>query len=50
MHQNRELTGNFKAKLLIPLELNDVFAIRESTEFADDKRLTAVISSARRSQ
>jgi hypothetical protein len=30
MHQNRELTGNFKAKLLIPLELNDVFAIREA--------------------
>jgi hypothetical protein len=27
MHENRELTGNFRAKPLIQLELNDVFGI-----------------------
>jgi hypothetical protein len=30
MHENRELTGNFRAKRLIPLELNDVLEIREA--------------------
>jgi hypothetical protein len=27
MYENRELTGNFEAKPLIQLELNDVFGI-----------------------
>jgi hypothetical protein len=31
MHQNRELTGNFEAKLLIPLELNALFGIQKNT-------------------